>query len=131
MISSSIYNYVNVLDKAADASWLRNEVISNNIANATTPNFKRKDVEFEEYLREELAGAESATLNATVAGVELGHLDARSYVDMTELSYRLDGNNVDIDTENVELASNQIKYNTILESITHQFSLIKTALTTS
>ena len=48
MISSSIYNYVNVLDKAADASWLRNEVISNNIANATTPNFKRKDVEFEE-----------------------------------------------------------------------------------
>lgn len=131
MISSNIYNYVNVLDKAADASWLRNEVISNNIANATTPNFKRKDVEFEEYLREELAGAESSTLNTTVAGVELGHLDARSYVDMTELSYRLDGNNVDIDTENVELASNQIKYNTILESISHQFSLIKTALTTS
>lgn len=131
MINSNIYNYINVLDKAADASWIRNEVISNNIANATTPNYKRKDVEFEEYLREELAGAESSTLTATVAGVEMGHLDARSYTDMTELSYRLDGNNVDIDTENVELASNQIKYNTLLESITHQFSLIKTALTTS
>ncbi len=131
MINSNIYNYINVLDKAADASWLRNEVISNNIANATTPNFKRKDVEFEEYLREELAGAQSSTLTATVADVEMGHLDARSYTDMTELSYRLDGNNVDIDTENVELASNQIKYNTLLESITHQFSLIKTALTTS
>ena len=131
MINSNIYNYINVLDKAADASWLRNEVISNNIANATTPNFKRKDVEFEEYLREELAGAQSSTLTATVADVEMGHLDARSYTDMTELSYRLDGNNVDIDTENVELASNQIKYNTLLESITNQFSLIKTALTTS
>ena len=131
MINSNIYNYINVLDKAADASWLRNEVISNNIANATTPNFKRKDVEFEEYLREELAGAQSSTLTATVADVEMGHLDARSYTDMTELSYRLDGNNVDIDTENVELASNQIKYNTLLDSITHQFSLIKTALTTS
>ena len=131
MINSNIYNYINVLDKAADASWIRNEVISNNIANATTPNYKRKDVEFEEYLREELAGAQSSTIAATVADVELGHLDARSYTDMTELSYRLDGNNVDIDTENVELASNQIKYNTLLESVTHQFSLIKTALTTS
>ena len=38
MINSSIYNYVNVLDKAADASWIRNEVISNNIANVDTPN---------------------------------------------------------------------------------------------
>lgn len=131
MINSNIYNYINVLDKAADASWIRNEVISNNIANATTPNYKRKDVEFEEYLREELAGAESSTLAATVTGVEMGHLDARSYTDMAELSYRLDGNNVDIDTENVELASNQIKYNALLDSISHQFSLIKTALTTS
>ena len=44
MFQSSVFNYVNVLDKAADASWLRNEAISNNIANATTPNYKRQDV---------------------------------------------------------------------------------------
>lgn len=131
MINSSIYNYVNVLDKAADASWTRNEVLNNNIANVDTPGYKRKDVEFETYLQEELAGAESSSLAETVAGVEMGHLNATSYTDMTELSYRLDGNNVDIDTENVELASNQIKYNAILDSISHQFNLIKTALNTS
>lgn len=131
MINSSIYNYINVLDKAADASWTRNEVLNNNLANATTPGYKRKDVVFETYLQEELAGSESATLANTVANIDMNYLNATSYTDMVELSYRLDGNNVDIDTENVELASNQIKYNTLMSAITHQFSLIKTALTTS
>ena len=36
MYNSGIYSYINVLDKAADASWLRNELISNNIANQDT-----------------------------------------------------------------------------------------------
>lgn len=131
MVNSNIYNYINVLDKAADAGALRNQVISENIANAQTPGYKRKDVAFEAYLQEELAGAESNTLADMVADVELGHLQSTSYTDMSDLSYRLDGNNVDIYTENVELASNQIKYNAVLDSISHQFSMIKTALTTS
>jgi flagellar basal body rod protein FlgC len=36
MISTGAYNYINVLDKAADASWTRNTVIANNIANDDT-----------------------------------------------------------------------------------------------
>ena len=36
MINTSVFNYINVLDKAADAAWIRNEVIGNNISNATT-----------------------------------------------------------------------------------------------
>ena len=47
MINSNIYNYVNVLDKAADAAYIRNDVLANNIANASTPNYKRQDVQFE------------------------------------------------------------------------------------
>ena len=50
MIGSNAYSYINVLDKAADASWIRNEVIANNLANISTPNYKRKDVNFEHYL---------------------------------------------------------------------------------
>ena len=46
MINSNVFDYVNVLDKAADAAWLRNEVISNNIDNADTPGYKRQDVDF-------------------------------------------------------------------------------------
>ena len=47
MIGSDAFSFVNVLDKAADASWRRNEVIANNIANVDTPDFKRSDVTFE------------------------------------------------------------------------------------
>ena len=50
------------------------------------------------------------------------------YTDFTELSYRLDGNNVDIDTENVEFASNQLYYQTVLDTINHQFSMLKAAM---
>ncbi len=35
MLSSSAFDYINVLDKAADASWLRESTLANNIANAT------------------------------------------------------------------------------------------------
>lgn len=128
MINSNIYNFVNVLDKAADAAWTRNEVISNNIANVSTPNFKRKDVEFEKYLIAQLGGANSATLSKAVADLDLDSLNATMYTDSSVLSYRLDGNNVDIDTENVELASNQLKYQTLVQSISKEFSMIKSAM---
>ena len=50
MINSNAYNYINVLTKAADASWTRNEIITNNLANVDTPGYKRKDVSFQNYL---------------------------------------------------------------------------------
>lgn len=128
MINSNIYNYINVLDKAADASWIRNEVISNNIANVDTPYYKRKDVEFESYLLAALEGADSASLSETVAKIDLDGLKSTTYTDSTMLSYRLDGNNVDIDTENVELASNQLKYQALIGSISNEFNMIKTAM---
>ena len=47
MLSTNAFNYVNVLDKAADASWKRETVLANNIANVNTPGYKRKDLDFE------------------------------------------------------------------------------------
>lgn len=49
-------------------------------------------------------------------------LEARTYTDYEGYSYRLDGNNVDIDTENTMLASNQIKYNGLITSINQEFT---------
>ena len=128
MIFSNAYNYVNVLEKAADASWMRNEVLSDNIANATTPNYKRRAVSFESYLLEELAGGSTTSLRKKVDDVDLSNLHMTVYTDYSNLSYRLDGNNVDQDTENVELASNQIKYQTLIDSINYEFNMIKAAL---
>lgn len=123
MIASGAYNYINVLEKACDASWTRNSVISNNIANVDTPGYKRKDVEFEDYLISAVSGGVS--LDDEVADVELDTLTASTYTDYATVSYRLDGNNVDIDTESAELAKNQIKYYSMLDSITQEFSRLK------
>ena len=127
MIGSNAFNYINVLDKAADASWKRNEVITNNIANVDTPGYKRKDVQFETYLRSALIGGNS--LDKRVGEINLSSLEASVYTDNANLSYRLDGNNVDIDTESANLAENQIRYYALLDSMTQEFSRIKTVLT--
>lgn len=126
MIGSDAYNYINVLDKAADASWARSTVITNNIANVDTPNYKRKDVQFESYLMEALAGGES--LDERVGEADLTTLNATTYTDHANTSYRMDGNNVDIDTEEAEFAKNQIRYYTISDTITQEFNRIKAVL---
>lgn len=126
MIGSNAFNYINIINKAADASWLRNEVITNNLANVNTPNYKRKDVQFEAYLNAELLN--DSDLNTSVNQVDLDALNATTYVDNANLSYRLDGNNVDIDVESAELAKNQIRYYTLLDSMSQEFSRIRTVL---
>ena len=126
VIGSGAYNYINVLQQAADAGWLRNTILTNNIANVDTPNYKRQDVQFETYLIEQLAGGD--TMDSYVNDMDLSTLEPTIYTDQANLSYRLDGNNVDIDTENAELAKNQIKYNVMADSISQEFSRLRTAI---
>ena len=127
MFNSDIYDYINVLDKAADAATQRNEAIANNIANIDTPGYKRQDVSFEEQLRHALKASKYPSLDSKVAeaNLHLNRLNPRTYTDIPNWSYRMDKNNVDIDTENVELASNQIKYNGITNSIDSEFDNLK------
>lgn len=130
MIASGVYDYINVLGKAADGAWMRNEAIANNIANADTPNYKRQDVSFETELQHALKASKYKTLDQKVSDVNehLRRINPRAYTDSAGWSYRLDGNNVDPDTENVELASNQIKYNGITASIDNEFKNLKTVI---
>ncbi len=129
MVSTGAFNYINVLEKACDASWMRNAAISNNIANVDTPGYKRKDVDFESYLQGAVSGGSS--LDDEIAGVDLETITGTTYTDYGQVDYRLDGNNVDIDTENVELAKNQMKYYTMLDSVTQEFTRLKSVLKTS
>ena len=129
-MSSGIFGYVNVLKSAADASWLREEVLSNNIANVDTPNYKRQDVEFKTYLNSaiEQSGKPKATLTQKINNVDLSNLKTSTYTDNSALSYRIDGNNVDLSTENVELAAEQINYNALIDSMNNEFSRFKAVL---
>ncbi len=125
VINSNIYDYVKVLDKAADASWMRQEAISNNIANVNSAGYKRRDVAFEDSLQEAISNSRYRSTDEKVANLSKADLRIRSYTDSSGFSYRLDGNNVDIDTENAALARNQLKYNALVDSINHEFSMIK------
>lgn len=131
MFNSGAFGYIDVLNSAANSSWLRNEVLSSNIANVDTPNYKRKDVSFATYLNSALGGTDSAisTLTQRVNNADLSNVNSRIYTDHSELSYRIDGNNVDIETENVELASNQLMYNALIDSMSNEFSRMKSVLT--
>ncbi|MCR4924502.1 MAG: flagellar basal body rod protein FlgB [Lachnospiraceae bacterium] len=129
MINSDVFNCVNVLSKAADGAWKRNEAIANNIANVDTPGYKRQDVSFETELKHALKASRYVTLDEKINELNksgLDRIEARTYRDHSGFAYRIDGNNVDIDNENVELASNQIKYNGIIQSINDHFNNLKT-----
>lgn len=70
------------------------------------------------------------SLDEKIKDVHLDHLDAGVHYDMAayNYNYRLDGNNVDVDVEEVELASEQIRYQLLSDSVTQEFSRLKTAI---
>ena len=128
MIQTNAFDYINVLDRAADAAWQRNEAISNNIANVDTPGYKRQDVAFESVLQQALGNNRYESMDDKVANVNLSRLRGRAYVDYANYSYRLDGNNVDIENENVMLAENPLKYQGLISSINQEFTNLKTVM---
>ncbi len=128
MIQTNAFDYINVLNRAADAAWQRNEAMSNNIANVDTPGYKRQDVEFESVLQKALGNNRYESMDEKVSNINLSRLRGRAYVDYANYSYRLDGNNVDIENENVMLAENQLKYQGLISSINQEFTNLQTVM---
>jgi len=128
MISTDAFSYINVLDKAADASWKRETLIANNIANADTPGYKRQDLDFQTALQNELGRYKYTSLDEKIKNADLSELNPTVYTDHRGYSYRLDKNNVDPDTEQVELASEQIKYQALTTSITSEFQRLQSVI---
>ncbi|MEE1009462.1 MAG: flagellar basal body rod protein FlgB [Agathobacter sp.] len=128
MINSTSFNYIDVLDKASDASWTRESLIANNIANVDTVGYKRQDINFESVLQKEIGHSKFKSLDDRINSIDMNKLNPSVYTDSSNYSYRMDGNNVDIDSEQVELASEQIKYKTLAASISSEFSRMKTAM---
>lgn len=118
----------NVLEKSLDASSQRQRVLSNNVANVDTPNFKRSDVDFQKVLGQALGeNGEELDLKVTspmhLPGVELS---AQSGVVTDQSSsLRTDGNNVDIDREMANVAENGLYYNSVTQAVSSQLGLLR------
>jgi flagellar basal-body rod protein FlgB len=128
LINSNAFDYINVVDRALDASYLRETVIANNIANVDTPYYKRKDVNFQDVLDDAIDSAKYKTIDQAVTSINTDDLNPIEYTDAENFSYRIDRNNVDIDTENAELASEQLRYQALIQSANLDFSRFRSVI---
>ena len=131
MMLDGIFGNMNNLQKGLDAASLRNEVISDNIANVDTPGFKRSDVKFESYFKSALEEGAIVTKRTRDKHIEFSG-SADNVLPVIEgdnsTSMRMDGNNVDIDAENALLASNTIYYDMLVEKLNSEIARLSLAI---
>ncbi|MDY6894009.1 MAG: flagellar basal body rod protein FlgB [Thermotogota bacterium] len=121
-----------MIPNTMDALSLRQNVISQNIANYETPGYKRKYVDFENELQKALSEDSALTLkvnrdqhiNNTLS---LGKIQPNIQIDNSK-SLRDDGNNVDPDMELVRMTQNTLKYNTLSRLMTYAIQRYETAI---
>lgn len=123
-----------LLQRTMDVSSLRNEVLADNIANIDTPGFKRKEVIFEDKLRNAMAGkTNEGHLNLTnPRHIQIQNDDFLVEPEirtMNDLSYRNDGNNVDIDVETARMTKNKLFYDALGQSMSYELKLLRLAIT--
>jgi len=119
-----------MLQKALDGVWQRQRAIANNIANHETPGYKAIKVDFEASLEQEIRKLENsipAKEKMAEAMEALKKSDINVYSDYST-SNRADGNNVDTDLENIEMARNQIQYQYLTRSMTDMFARLRYAI---
>jgi len=115
----------NLLNKDLDGLWIRQQEISNNISNVETPGYKSKSVSFEDQLKK-LMSASNESDGSLIDQIK----NTTPQINISDdESLRLDGNNVDAEKENIELARTQINYNYSLRELSDYFSRLRYAIT--
>jgi len=112
----------------------RQQVLASNIANADTPNYKARDLDFKTALQSALQGT-SATDGTALATTAPGHLAGNPGVAAEAgLLYRtpaqgsVDGNTVNMDAERAAFADNAVHYEFNLTRITQQIKTMMAAI---
>ncbi|WP_018660055.1 flagellar basal body rod protein FlgB [Heyndrickxia acidiproducens] len=100
------------LENALQYASLRQKTISNNIANADTPNYKARDVRFKNLLQDSVQTEKTDPRHFDLSGTDGS---GSSIVTKPGVTYNNNGNSVDIDTEMSNLASNQIYYESLIQ----------------
>ncbi len=112
---------------------LRQELHASNIANAETPGYKAKKLDFEDALARaldvdgQLAMKSSDSRHFNVGGGSFNNLQPEVYEDSNGI-VSPDGNNVDRDQELAEMAENKILYDATVQLINKKLGLLKYAV---
>jgi flagellar basal-body rod protein FlgB len=106
----------------------RSELIAANLANADTPNYKARDLDFQSVLK----GVQSPAVNLSVT--QPAHLTSANHPLGGEPKYRipaqssLDGNTVDSEQEQVRFAENALQYQATLQFLSGKIAGLKSAI---
>ncbi len=113
-----------LIGRDLDGLWARQQAISDNLANFETPGYQAKSVSFEEKLQDCLddAGATRREKAETIEGVS-----PRVTVDSGR-SERADGNSVDLEQQEIEMARTSLNYSCSLAALSDTFSRLRTAI---
>lgn len=126
-------NNIGLLQKALDASSLRQQVISNNIANAETPGYKAKQVVFEDILKQHLNNQTNFVGNRTDSRhLVIGNpadIPTANIVENTDTVMQNNSNNVDIDGEMTNMGKNSLWYYTLTQQLNSEFQQLSIAIT--
>lgn len=128
------YKSIDIMQRAMSASTFRSQVLNNNIANATTPNYKRQDVTFQSEL-DRVLQAEKLAPGTPMATTHEKHIPFMRVKDYREVKAKKitefntlqnnDGNSVDIDKEMIEQSKNTMYYNALAQRTAKEFNKIK------
>lgn len=123
-ITSALYQ------KALDGTWQRQKATSNNIANSETPGYKAVKVNFEDSLKAEMNKLQTTSKSSTT-----GFLDKMESIQSIEdsqisvyegaTSSRLDENNVDLESENIDMSKSVLQYYYLVRGVSDSYSRLK------
>lgn len=133
-MASSIDNFLGIHAQALGIESRRAQLLAANLANADTPNFKARDLDFKAALARAGAPA-TGTLPLTVtqathqstAGAGVDHDPALLY--RVPLAPSLDGNTVDTQLEQASFAENAVRYQATLTLLNARLRGLMTAIT--
>lgn len=109
-----------VMERALDLNWIRQQLISNNIANVDTPNYKRMDIDFKSSL---LKALDEHSVSQSGAGAVIPE-----FVVADDLTHSNDGNSVDIEKEMAEQSINSLQYALLTRLVSDQLGMLRTAI---
>ncbi len=115
------------LRAALDLRLQRHELLSHNLANADTPGFRPKDLEFEGLLQSAIE--ERPTAGDTL-GVGTRPTETQAVVERPEVGDTLDDNAVDTDKEMARVADNSLNYQAQLELLRRRYAAVQRAIST-
>jgi flagellar basal-body rod protein FlgB len=135
-LETSFGKTMDIMQRSMDVELLRRKVISDNIANSDTPNFKRSTVNFESQLRRALESENMTMMKAHMTHER--HIPFERPVNYREVapkrvldyltSSKNNGNNVDIEEEMMLGVQNQLRYQLLSQSVSNQFSAMNMVL---